>query len=70
MIFKNWKRAQALRSFQINPWGPGYYIVLQCTNASKRSETIRTDWVMEKGNILVGAVDRSYRCPWARRGAR
>jgi hypothetical protein len=70
MIFKNRERARALRSFQINPWGPGYHIVLQCTNASKRPETIRTDWVMEKGNILVGAVERSYRCPWDKRSAR
>jgi hypothetical protein len=70
MIFKNRERARALRSFQINPWGPGYRIALQCTNASKRSETIRTDWVMEKGNILVGPVERSYRCPWDRKGAR
>jgi len=66
MIFKNRKRAQALRSFQINPWGPGYHIVLQCT--SKLSETIRIDWVMEKGYIRD--VPRDYRCPWDRRGAR
>jgi hypothetical protein len=69
MIYKDKKKAQALREHQINPWGPGYYIVFQCTNASKRSETIRTDWVMEKGNIRVN-VPRDYRCPWDRRGAR
>ena len=40
MIYKNRKKAQALRSFQINPWGPGYHIVFQCTSASKQSETI------------------------------
>jgi len=33
MIYKNRERARALRSFQINPWGPGYRIVLQCTRA-------------------------------------
>jgi hypothetical protein len=68
MIFKNRERARALRSFQINPWGPGYHIVFQCTNASKRSQTIRIDWVMEKGYIR--AVPRNYRCPWDRRGVR
>jgi hypothetical protein len=68
MIYKNKKKAQALRSFQINPWGPGYHIVLQCT--SKRSETIGADWLMEKGAISVGDVPRDYRCPWDRRGAR
>jgi hypothetical protein len=66
MIFKNRERARTLRSFQINPWGPGYHIVLQCT--SKRSETIRINWVMEKGYIRD--VPRDYRCPWDRRGAR
>jgi hypothetical protein len=70
MIFKNRERARALRSFQINPWGPGYHIVLQCTNASKRSKTIRTDWVMEKGSITIDDMPRNYRCPWNRRGAR
>jgi len=70
MIFKNRERARALRSFQINPWGPGYHIVLQCTNASKQSETIRTDWVMEKGNIRIDNMPRNYRCPWARRAGR
>src|SRR5215470_499264 len=49
MIYKNRERARALRSFQINPWGPGYHIVLECTDRSKRSETIGTDWVIEKG---------------------
>jgi len=67
MIYKNRERARTLRSFQINPWGPGYHVVLQCTN-SKRSETIRTDWVMEKGMIEVN-VPRDYRCPWDRKVA-
>jgi hypothetical protein len=70
MIFRNRKRARALRSFQINPWGPGYHIVLQCTSAPKQSETIGNDWYMEKGALLVGDVTREYRCPWDRRGAR
>jgi hypothetical protein len=65
MIYKNRKRARVLRSFQINPWGPGYHIVLQCTSAPKRSETIRTDWVIEKGYIRMD-VPRVYRCPWDR----
>jgi hypothetical protein len=64
MIFRNRKRAQALRSFQINPWSPGYRIVLQCTGGPKRS----VDWAIEKGSIR--AVSRDYRCPWDRRGAR
>ena len=68
MIFRNRERARALRSFQINPWSPGYHIVLQCTGSSKRSETIGTDWVIEKGSIRVG-MPRDYRCPWDR-GAR
>ena len=63
MIFKNRERARALRSFQINPWSPGYHIVLQCTGRSSRSETIGTDWVIEKGSIRVG-IPRDYRCPW------
>jgi hypothetical protein len=69
MIYKNRERARALRSFQINPWGPGYHIVLQCTSTPKWSETIGTDWVIEKGYIRVN-VPRDYRCPWDRRGAR
>jgi hypothetical protein len=70
MIFRKRERARVLRPFQINPWSPGYHIVLQCTaGGSKRSETIGTDWVIEKGSILVG-VPRDYRCPWDRRSAR
>jgi hypothetical protein len=70
MIFRNRERARVLRPFQINPWSPGHHIVLQCTaGGSKRSETIGTDWVIEKGSILVG-VPRDYRCRWDRRGAR
>ena len=70
MIFRKRERARVLRPFQINPWSPGYHIVLQCNDGgSKRSETIGTDWVIEKGSILVG-VPRDYRCPWDRRGAR
>jgi hypothetical protein len=69
MIFKNRERARALRSFQINPWSPGYHIVLQCTDRSKRSETIGTDWVIEKGSIRVG-IPRDYRCPWDRKAPR
>jgi hypothetical protein len=63
MIFRNKERARALRSFQINPWSPGYHIVLQCTSGSKQSETIGADWVIEKGSIRVG-IPRDYRCPW------
>jgi hypothetical protein len=70
MIFRNRERARVLRPFQINPWSPGYHIVLQCTSSPKRSEMIGTDWVIEKGYILVGDVPRDYRCPWDRRGAR
>jgi hypothetical protein len=69
MIFRNRERARVLRPFQINPWSPGYHIVLQCTGSSKRSETIETDWVIEKGSIRVG-MPREYRCPWDRRSAR
>jgi hypothetical protein len=69
MIFRNRERAQALRSFQINPWSPGYHIVLQCTSGSKQSETIGADWVIEKGSIRVG-IPRDYRCPWDRGSAR
>ena len=70
MIFRNRERARVLRPFQINPWSPGYHIVLQCTaGGSKRSETIGTDWVIEKGSIRVG-MPRDYRCPWDRRGPR
>jgi hypothetical protein len=70
MIYKNRERARTLRSFQINPWGPGYHIVLQCAGTPRRSEMIGTDWLIEKGYILVGDVPRDYRCPWDRRGAR
>jgi hypothetical protein len=70
MIYKNRKKAQALRSSQINPWGPGYQIVFQCTSTPTRPETIGTDWLIEKGSISVGDVPRDYRCPWDRRGAR
>ena len=70
MIFRKRERARVLRPFQINPWSSGHHIVLQCTaGGSKRSETIGTDWVIEKGSILVG-VPRNYRCPWDRRSAR
>jgi hypothetical protein len=70
MIYKNRERARALRSFQINPWGAGYHIILQCTGTPKRSETIGADWLIEKGTLQVGDVPRDYRCPWDRRGAR
>ena len=66
MIFRNRERARALRSFQINPWSPGYHIVLRCMG--KLSETISINWVMEKDYIRD--VPRDYRCPWDRRGAR
>jgi len=66
MIFRNRERARALRSFQINPWSPGYHIVLRCMG--KLSETISINWVMEKDYIRD--VPREYRCPWDRRGAR
>jgi hypothetical protein len=58
MIFRNRKRALALRSFQINPWSPGYHIVLQCTSGSEQSETIGADWVIEKGSIRAGDLPR------------
>jgi hypothetical protein len=61
MIYKNRERARALRNFQINPWGPGYHIVLQCVRTPKRSETIGTDWLIEKGYVSVGDVPRNYR---------
>jgi hypothetical protein len=69
MIFRNRERARVLRPFQINPWSPGYHIVVQCTGSPKRSETIEIDWVIEKG-YLRGNMPRDYRCPWDRRGAR
>jgi hypothetical protein len=69
MRYRNQERARALRSFQINPWGPGYHIVLQCTATPGWSETVGSDWKMEKGAIIVGDVSRDYRCPWDRRGA-
>jgi hypothetical protein len=68
MIFRNRERARVLRPFQINPWSPGYHIVLQCIGSSDRSEAIGADWVIEKGSIRVG-IPRDYRCPWDR-GAR
>ena len=70
MIYKNRERARAPRSFQINPWGPGYHIVLQCTSAPKRPEMTGNDWLIEKGTLQVGDVPRDYRCPWDRKGAR
>jgi hypothetical protein len=70
MIYKKRERARTLRSFQINPWGAGYHIILQCTSTPKRSETIRADWLIEKGTLQVGYVPRDYRCPWERRDAR
>jgi len=70
MIFRNRERARVLRPFQVNPWSPGYHIVLRCTSSSKRSETTGTDWVIEKGDIQVGDVERDYRCPWDRKGTR
>ena len=69
MIFRKRERARVLRPFQINPWSPGYHIVLQCTSGSKQSETIGADWVIEKGSIRVG-IPRDYRCPWDRGSAR
>jgi hypothetical protein len=69
MIFKNRKRAQALRSFQINPWGPGYHIILRCTGTDT-TRTIKNDWLVTKGYYLEIGVPRDYRCPWDRRGAR
>jgi hypothetical protein len=66
MIFRNRERAKILRPFQINPWSPGYRIVLQCMGGSKQSETIGVDWVIEKGSI-TGGIPRGYRCPWDRR---
>jgi hypothetical protein len=70
MIFRSRERARALRSSQINPWSPGYHIVLQCTRgSSKQSEAKTDDWVIEKGSIRVG-ITRDYRCPWDRRRVR
>jgi hypothetical protein len=69
MIFRNRERARAQRPFQINPWSPGYHIVLQCTSGSKQSEAIGADWVIEKGSIRVG-IPRDYRCPWDRKAPR
>jgi hypothetical protein len=66
MIFRSRERARTLRPFQINPWSPGYHIVLQCMSVSKQSETMAADWVMEKGSIRVG-IPRDYRCPWDRK---
>jgi hypothetical protein len=57
MIFLNRERARVLRPFQINPWSPGYHIVLQCTD-----KTIETDWVIEKEYIITNPA----RCPWER----
>jgi hypothetical protein len=68
MIYKNRERARALRSLQINPWGPGYHIVLRCTG--KESKTMEDDWLVEKGTLQLGDAPRDYRCPWDRRGAR
>jgi hypothetical protein len=68
MIFRNRERARVLRPFQINPWSPGYHIMLRCTTGSKQSETIGADWVIEKGGIRTG-IARDYRCPWDRRRA-
>jgi hypothetical protein len=69
MIFRNRERARVARPFQINPWSPGYHIVLQCTGSPKRAETIEIDWVIEKGYIR-GNLPRDYRCPWDRKAAR
>jgi hypothetical protein len=60
---RNRERAQVLRPSQINPWSPGYHIVLQCTG-----KTIELDWAIEKGGIR--AVPRDYRCPWERAGGK
>jgi hypothetical protein len=62
MIFHNRERARALRPFQINPWSPGYHVVLQCSSPDG-PETVATDWVIEKGYIVIGDT-RAYRCPW------
>jgi hypothetical protein len=42
MIFRNRQRARIVRPFQINPWSPGFHVVLQCTGSSERPETIET----------------------------
>jgi hypothetical protein len=65
MIFRNPERARVLRPFQINPWSPGYHIVLQCTSSPNRSETIGTDWLIEKGSILVGDVPLRRLTGWS-----
>jgi hypothetical protein len=70
MIFRNREQARARRPFQINPYSPGYHIVLQCTSGSKQSETIGADWVMERDSISVGILPRDYRCPWDRKPRR
>ena len=44
--------------------------MFQCTSNSKKSETIGIDWKIEKGDTRVGEVEREYRCPWNRKGAR
>jgi hypothetical protein len=64
MIFRNRQRAQALRSFQINPYGPGYQIVFQCSNPDQ-SKIVGGSWAMEKDAIRMG-FSREYRCPWDR----
>ncbi len=65
MIFKNRKQAQKNRPHQINPWSPGYHMVLECTGSGTRPEAFGVDWVIEKGSIRSG-VPLSYRCPWDR----
>ncbi len=69
MIFRDRQRARIRRPFQINPWSPGFHIVLQCTSGPQQPETIENDWVIEKGSIRV-SMPRDYRCPWDRKVSR
>jgi hypothetical protein len=76
MIFRNKKRAEALRAFQINTWSPGYHIVLQRIDNSKTVEinsrrTIESEWSMDGQRRIFSEASLNYlRCPWERTGAR
>jgi hypothetical protein len=50
------------RPSQRNPWGPGFYIKLQCKEKNGTTFSAVHDWVIEKGALRLMAVPSGYRC--------
>jgi hypothetical protein len=55
-------------SVDINSWGCGYRIAIECRTdiGKKPTDILETDWTLQKGAILIAQMDKEYVCPWDR----